>query len=69
MPYSLIQKLTGELLGTALLLAIVIGSGMMGQRLASGNDAIALLAKKHLLPYRRATHRCSVWCLARTCDV
>ncbi|MFZ6689203.1 aquaporin [Undibacterium sp. SXout11W] len=44
MPYSLIQKLTGELLGTALLLAIVIGSGIMGQRLASGNDAIALLA-------------------------
>jgi len=44
MPYSLIQKLTGELLGTALLLAVVIGSGMMGQRLASGNDAIALLA-------------------------
>ncbi|MBC3862616.1 aquaporin family protein [Undibacterium jejuense] len=44
MPYSFIQKLTGELLGTALLLAVVIGSGMMGQRLASGNDAIALLA-------------------------
>ncbi|MFZ6863932.1 aquaporin [Undibacterium sp. Ji67W] len=44
MPYSLIQKLTGELLGTALLLAVVIGSGMMGQRLASGNDAVALLA-------------------------
>jgi len=44
MPYSLTQKLTGELLGTALLLAVVIGSGMMGQRLASGNDAIALLA-------------------------
>ncbi|HZZ87661.1 MAG TPA: MIP/aquaporin family protein, partial [Caulobacteraceae bacterium] len=30
-------------LGTALLLAIVIGSGIMGERLAGGNDAIALL--------------------------
>lgn len=32
-----------EALGTALLLAIVIGSGIMGERLASGNFAIALL--------------------------
>ena len=32
-----------EALGTAFLLMIVIGSGIMGQRLASGNDAIALL--------------------------
>jgi glycerol uptake facilitator-like aquaporin len=30
--------------GTALLLAIVVGSGIMGERLAGGNDAIALLA-------------------------
>ncbi len=33
----------GETLGTALLLAIVIGSGIMGERLAGGNVAIALL--------------------------
>jgi glycerol uptake facilitator-like aquaporin len=30
--------------GTALLLAAVVGSGIMGERLAHGNDAIALLA-------------------------
>ena len=32
-----------EALGTAMLLAVVVGSGIMGQRLAAGNDAIALL--------------------------
>jgi len=38
------QRLVAELLGTALLLAMVIGSGIMGERLAGGNVAIALLA-------------------------
>lgn len=33
-----------EALGTALLLAAVVGSGIMGERLAGGNDALALLA-------------------------
>ena len=33
-----------ESVGTALLLAAVVGSGFMGSRLAQGNDAIALLA-------------------------
>ena len=33
-----------EALGTALLLAVIVGSGIMGERLAGGNDAIALLA-------------------------
>ena len=33
-----------ELIGTLLLLAIVVGSGIMGERLAAGNDAVALLA-------------------------
>lgn len=37
-------KLFAEGLGTALLLAVVIGSGVMGERLAGGNIAIALLA-------------------------
>ncbi len=37
------QRLAAEALGTALLLAIVIGSGIMGERLAGGNVAIALL--------------------------
>ena len=38
------QKLLAEVLGTALLLAVVIGSGIMAERLAGGNAAIALLA-------------------------
>jgi len=38
------RKLTAEALGTALLLAVVIGSGIMAERLAGGNVAIALLA-------------------------
>jgi glycerol uptake facilitator-like aquaporin len=38
------QKLLAEALGTALLLAIVIGSGIMAERLSGGNVAIALLA-------------------------
>ena len=41
---ALRQQLAAELLGTALLLAIVIGSGIMAERLAGGNMAIALLA-------------------------
>ena len=38
------RKLLAELIGTALLLAVVIGSGIMAERLAGGNVAIALLA-------------------------
>jgi len=38
------HKLFAELLGTALLLAIVIGSGIMAERLSGGNVAVALLA-------------------------
>ena len=38
------RRLIGELLGTALLLAAVVGSGIMGERLSGGNVAIALLA-------------------------
>jgi len=41
--YGVPRRLTAEAVGTALLLAIVIGSGIMGERLAGGNDAIALL--------------------------
>lgn len=37
------RRLAAEGLGSALLLAIVIGSGIMGERLAGGNVAIALL--------------------------
>ncbi|WP_281269903.1 aquaporin [Crenobacter cavernae] len=38
------RKLAAEALGTALLLAVVVGSGVMGEKLAAGNVAIALLA-------------------------
>jgi glycerol uptake facilitator-like aquaporin len=40
----LARKLVAEALGTAFLLAAVVGSGIMGERLAGGNVAIALLA-------------------------
>ena len=38
------QALLAEFIGTLLLLAIVVGSGIMGERLADGNAAITLLA-------------------------
>jgi glycerol uptake facilitator-like aquaporin len=41
---NLPRQLAGETLGTALLLAVVIGSGVMAERLSGGNVAIALLA-------------------------
>lgn len=44
MPLNLPQRLLGETLGTMLLLAVVIGSGIMAQRLCGGNDGLALLA-------------------------
>jgi glycerol uptake facilitator-like aquaporin len=41
---TITRKLAAEALGTALLLATVVGSGIMAERLAGGNIAIALLA-------------------------
>src|ERR1700733_13608234 len=41
--FDLGRRLTAEGLGTALLLMMVIGSGIMGERLAGGNGGIALL--------------------------
>ena len=41
---TLARRAAAELIGSALLLAIVVGSGIMGERLAGGNAAIALLA-------------------------
>ena len=38
------QRVAAELIGTGLLLAAVVGSGIMGERLAGGNVAVALLA-------------------------
>ena len=42
--YTTSQKAAAEALGTALLMAVVIGSGIMAERLAGGNAAIALIA-------------------------
>lgn len=41
---TLPRRTAAEAVGTALLLAAVVGSGIMGQRLAGGNIAVALLA-------------------------
>ena len=41
---TLSRRLAAEALGTAFLLAVVVGSGIMGERLAAGNAAITLLA-------------------------
>ncbi len=44
MTASLVQRTVAEFVGTAFLLAAVVGSGIMGERLAAGNAAMALLA-------------------------
>src|SRR5437899_8962991 len=44
MKFSLRVRVVSELLATAFLVAAVVGSGIMGERLAGGNVAIALLA-------------------------
>jgi glycerol uptake facilitator-like aquaporin len=43
MPVPLSKRLLAESLGTAFLLAAVVGSGIMAERLAGGNEALALL--------------------------
>jgi len=44
MTANLSRRLAAEFIGTAFLVAAVVGSGIMGERLAGGNVAIALLA-------------------------
>ena len=44
MTADLPRRLTAEAIGSAMLLAAVVGSGIMADRLSGGNDAIALLA-------------------------
>ena len=44
MNQSLPRQFVAEAIGTAMLLAAVVGSGIMGERLAAGNVALALLA-------------------------
>lgn len=42
MPAPISRRVVAELLGTALLVAAVVGSGITGERLAGGNAALAL---------------------------
>jgi len=42
--FSIARRVTAEAVGTSLLLAAVVGSGIMGERLAGGNIGLALLA-------------------------
>src|SRR5688572_29591639 len=44
MPIALSRRALAEALGTAFLLAAVVGSGIMAEELARGNTALALLA-------------------------
>jgi len=44
MKFKLTARLTSEFTGTAFLVAAVVGSGVMGEKLSGGNVAIALLA-------------------------
>ena len=41
--FTLTRRLAAEAVGTAILVGTVVGSGIMGVALASGNDAVALL--------------------------
>jgi glycerol uptake facilitator-like aquaporin len=41
---AVVRRVVAEALGTAFLLAAIVGSGIMGERLAGGNVAVALLA-------------------------
>jgi len=43
-PFTMARRVAAEAVGTAMLLAAVVGSGIMGERLAGGNVAVALLA-------------------------
>jgi glycerol uptake facilitator-like aquaporin len=44
MKSSLLKRVAAEFLGTGFLVAAVVGSGIMAERLAGGNVALALLA-------------------------
>ena len=61
--HDLPRRLAAEALGTAFLLAVVVGSGIMGERLAGGNDAIALLGNTIATG---AAWWCSFSCSARS---
>jgi metal-dependent amidase/aminoacylase/carboxypeptidase family protein len=55
------RAVTAEFLGALLLTAAVVGSGIMGERLAGGNAAIALLANTAATVAALADVDCLVW--------
>jgi len=56
---KLIHAAAAEAIGTALLLAVVVGSGIMGERLAAGNTAVALLANSLATGMTRIAYSCA----------
>lgn len=64
MKLTLARRAVAKFLGTGFLVAAVVGSGIMGERLAAGNVAIALLANTLVtgavrsLPLDRARATC-----------
>ena len=58
-----LHKILSEWLGTTLLLSIVVGSGVMAERLAQGNTAVALLGNTLATVWGCL---CSLRCLARS---
>ena len=65
MTYSTAQKLTAEFVGTALLLAVVVGSGIMAKNLSGSNIAVALLANA-IATGAGAKDRAAAWGLETT---
>src|ERR1044071_10332985 len=70
---TLRRAASAEAIGTAMLLAIVVGSGIMGERLAEGNAAVTLLAKFYCNWSRSLLFDCDVraglWCALQSCCV
>ena len=54
MRVSLPRRAAAEMLGTALLLATVVGSGILADRLDGGNEGVALLANTIATAWRRS---------------
>ena len=60
--FALRRRFCAEALGAALLLAIVVGSGIMGERLSSGVAGLALLANTLATAAGlAATHKLGIW--------
>ena len=67
MQFDLTRRLAAEALGTFFLVMAVVGSGIMADKLAGGNEALALLCNTHRHRRRavRHHHHLRVRCPAR----